>query len=431
MHLGGEDAAWLHMEDAANPMVVSGLLELGGPLAVATIAGRLAERLLRHPHFRARVVEPRVGAGVPRWEPDASFDVARHVEHVELADEEHLRAFVGQAASRLLDRGRPLWHVYVLDRPGAGTAVLFRVHHCIGDGFALLSVLLALCDEDADANANANANGVAGATPMPRGHARARGTLHDVLMFVRAAARLLALRADPKSILKGHLGREKRVAWTAPLPLGDVKAVAHLLGATVNDVLVAVVAGALRRYAHRRGERPRSLRAMVPVNLRLAEVTPRLGNRIGLVVLDLPIGVAEPSARVLEVQKRMRRLQATHEGMVAHLILRAMGWAPRWLEGLGVGFFGKKGSLVLTNVPGPRHRLYLESVPVDRIQFWVPQSGRMGLGMSIFSYANEVTIGVMSDAGLVPDPEVLAADAQAELDALLAAELVGTRGRGA
>ena len=402
--LGGEDAAWLRMEDATNPMVVSGVLELGGTLPLADVARRLEERLVTNPRFRSRIVESRLG--VPRWQPDDGFDLKRQVEHVALSEGEDVRVFIGKAVSELLDRERPLWRVYVIDRPHSGTTLLFRVHHALADGFALLAVLLSLCDEERSPTiAVPSANAAAG---KPMGYAS-------------SAFRLLTLSSDPITALKGPLGRRKGVAWTAPLSLDQVKHAAHRMNATVNDVLVSVIAGALRRVLAKGGETPESLRAMVPVSLRLdVNSLDRGGNHFGIVVLDLPIGIADSRARVGAVRKSMNKLKAAREAVVAHVILRALGWAPRFVEDLGVAFFARTASLVLTNVPGPKEILHFANVPVDRVLFWVPQSARMGLGISIFSYAGMVTIGVMADVGLIDDPDLLAREVEEELTAVLA-----------
>lgn len=398
--LGGEDAAWLHMEAPTNPMVVNAVVELAAPLP-ARDAYALFERLAALPRFRARVVDPPLRVGLPSWEDAPEFELTRHVEHVELdvADDAALRAFLGAAVGRLLDPRYPLWHVYFIDRPGAGTTLLCRVHHAIGDGFALLDVLLSLCDQHGamrDRPAVPPRNGRSGA----------------VLRSVQALARLISLPTDPRTLLKGPLGIDKRVAWSAPLSLAVVKNMARMTSATVNDVLVSVTAAALGTYLARRGEDTSGLdlHAMVPVNLRAGRAAKNLGNEFGLVVLGLPLGACDPIARVAAVKERMKRLKATPEAIVTNGLLRALGWAPRALEDLAVTFFGNKASLVLTNVPGPRAPLRLAGVLVSRIQFWVPQSGRVGLGISIFSYAGEISIGVLSDAAILPDPESLVAD---------------------
>ena len=409
-NLGGEDAAWLHMEEATNPMVVNGVVQLAAPLPLERAYG-LFERMASIPHFRARVVEPALGVGPPHWEPVADFHLGEHIERVELADatDDTLSAFIGQAVSRLLDLHRPLWHVYLIDRPGMGTTVLYRVHHSIADGFALLAVLLSLCDDDGNVTRD----------PTPK---QATTPPHAIIGAAKALGRLVVLPADPKSLLKGRLGPDKLVAWSRPLALAEIKEAARASSATINDVLVAVAAGAIGRYLARRGECHSALevRAMVPVNLRTPAASGILDNRFGLVVLGLPVGVRDPAVRVAAVKQRMQQLKATPEAVATHALLGAMGLAPRAVEDRGVTFFGTKSSLVLTNVPGPRVRLSLAGIPVTRIMFWVPQSGRMGLGLSIFSYAGEVTIGVLADKLVIPDPDVLVVDLHAELDALLA-----------
>ena len=407
--LGGEDAAWLHMEDETNPMVVNGILELAERLSVGRVHA-LVERIAALPRFRARIVESALHAGRPHFEPVAHFDFTQHVEHVTLesSDDATLRAFVGGVVSTLLARDRPLWRVYVIDRPSAGTTLLYRIHHSIGDGFALLGILLSICDGDGPR---------APMAALPR-----RARVATALACTKSLARIVMLPPDPATLLKGALGRQKLVAWSEPLDLAEVKRTARAASATINDVLVATTAGALGRYLARCGQDidGMEIRAMLPVDLRRGVAPTDLGNRFGLFVTGLPVGIRDPLSRIAAVKQRMDVLKRSPDALVTHALLRVLGWSPRPIEDLGVRFFGTKASLVLTNVPGPRTRLRLAGVPVSRMMFWVPQSGRMGLGISIFSYAGTVTIGILVDAGLVPDPDALVADLRVELDALRA-----------
>lgn len=403
--LGGVDAAWLHMEDETNPMVVTAMVELDGPLDRARLTSLLERLVRRAPRFRSRVVEPLLGVGVPHWVPVPGFRAEQQLEFLKLPPgEAALRRLVSRCASTLLDRDRPLWRLHVIDRGAAGTAVLCRIHHAVADGFALLAVLLSLCDEK----------------PSRRAPARTGGwTAGSLLREAGSLTRMATLAHDPHTRLKLPLGGEKRVAWSAPVPLDRVKAIARAHSATVNDVLVAALTGALRGALAEHGEEVEQVRAMVPVNLRREKVDTRaLGNQFGLIILGLPVGVAEPVERVRETSRRMARLKASPEALVAKELLRAMGWAPSLVEDLGVRFFATKASLVLTNVPGPRERLHLAGLPMKRLLFWVPQSGRMGLGVSIFSYAGQVTVGVMSDAAVLPDPQALVKGIERELDLL-------------
>lgn len=435
--LGGEDAAWLHMEDSANPMIVNAIVELESRLPMERVMGLLERLVIALPRFRMRIIEPRYGAGLPSWQLASDFALERHVEHVDLPErptggsegngtarhtardttgdardarrDDPLRTFVGRAVSTLLDIRYPLWHVYVIDRAHRGTTLLFRVHHAVADGFALLHVLMSACSPDERSGRSASM--------MPKSHVAGRHA--GVINVARAALRLVLLPHDPNTILKDTLGLEKHVAWSRPIPLADVKSAARRLSASVNDVLVSTVAGALARYFRRHGQAPAyEIHAMVPVNLRTVSPSAALGNQFGLVVLGLPIGIDDPLARASAVRDRMQMLKRAPEAGVAHVMLRMMGHAPRPIEDLAVAFFGKKASLVLTNVPGPTERVKLDGVPVQRMMFWVPQSGRMGLGISIFSYAGEVTIGVLADANIIADPDALAEDLHAELDGL-------------
>jgi len=162
------------------------------------------------------------------------------------------------------------------------------------------------------------------------------------------------------------------------------------------------------------------VRATVPVNLRPLDEAHRLGNQFGLVFLALPLGVEGPAERLTEVKRRMDELKSSLQPVVAFGALTAIGYLPVPLQPVPIQFFGSKASLVLSNVPGPRERLFLAGEPLGRAMFWVPQSGRLGLGVSILSYAGEVMVGVASDAGLVPDPAAIVDGFQAEVEALTA-----------
>jgi len=231
--------------------------------------------------------------------------------------------------------------------------------------------------------------------------------------------------ADPDTIFKGSLGTAKRCAWSEVLPLADVKAYSKSVGATINDVLLTGVAGALRRYLLSRGEEvgdDLDLRAIVPVNLRPEDAAEQLGNRFGLVFLALPVGVEDRIERLRELKRRMDEIKNSTEAVVTYAVLNAVGSASASVESLAVQFFGSKATAVMTNVPGPRKELYLAGKAMRSIMVWVPQSARLGLGVSILSYAGQVRLGVATDAGLVPDPGAIIEAFQHEMEAALAGE---------
>jgi WS/DGAT/MGAT family acyltransferase len=207
-------------------------------------------------------------------------------------------------------------------------------------------------------------------------------------------------------VLKGRLGVSKRAAWSEIYPIAKIKAAASRHGATINDILITAVAGALRDYLEERGEPVDELeiRAAVPVNLRPIERGLELGNSFGLVFVPLPISISGPFERLAELKLRMDRVKASSEAIVSFGVLNAIGVVPRQLHPPAIEFFGSKASVVMTNVPGPREPLYLAGRRIANCMFWVPMSGHLGLGISILSYAGGVMVGVAGDAGLVPDP---------------------------
>jgi WS/DGAT/MGAT family acyltransferase len=453
------DTAWLHMEDPTNLMMVTGLFLLDGPLDRELLCATLRERMAeRFPRLTHRVRQEGSGAF---WQRDPCFDLGAHVHRMALPGPRDLRALrdvVSDLMSTPLDFSKPLWQCHLIDGVGAGSAVLMRVHHCIGDGLALGHVLLSMTDrvpwveshgvptfrralEDhiADrvewlADKAAAAVEVALRAGLHLGHAVQEGietVRHParLLDLTRSAAQgagvlldMLTRPSDPLTPLRGPLGVSKRAAWSRPLSLGAVRAVGARADATVNDVLLAAVAGGLRRYLERRGARTRGLEihAIVPVNLRPAERADDLGNLFGLIYLGLPVGVAERGERLALVRERMAAIKRSAEPVVGFQLLGALGLAPRRLAEALVHVFGSKSTAVMTNVIGPGQPVYLCGRRVGTLMFWVPQSGRMGLGVSIFSYDGRVVVGVATDRGLVPDPESIVSAFESEFAALRA-----------
>jgi diacylglycerol O-acyltransferase len=228
---------------------------------------------------------------------------------------------------------------------------------------------------------------------------------------------------DPATPLKGEFGMQKRVAWSEPVAIADVKLIGAMSGAKVNDVLVAGMTGALRTYlAKRRVDVDHNtLRAMVPVDLRPRDRAIELGNAFGLVLLELAVGSKHPLERLRITKANMDALKGSPEAMAILTLFNIFGRGPKSLEDLAVDLFGSKASLVMTNVMGPREMLYLAGVPIDRIIFWVPHPGKqLGMGISIFSYKGAASLAVISDAHLVPDPEVITAQFNREFEKMLA-----------
>ena len=480
------DHAWLRMDEPANLMQINGVLVLEQPVSVEQIKEIVRRRLLPIARFRQRVVTGR--GGQPRWDEDPAFDLDRHVLAAALpapADDGALAAVVGELMSTPLASGRPLWEFRLLQPYRGGCALLARIHHAIGDGVALMLVLLSLTDlqpsgpptvrptpddpvppdtPERPAGRETPDGGKAPAGGKPPEPLEAPGTnpftelfcqpLHDIgkiraladeispelmrllhapmealrrsrlltgIGGIGALGRLVGRPPDPRSPFKGPLGVPKAVAWSEPLALAEVKQVGRALGGSVNDVLISATTGGLRRYLARRTKLPRRLdvRAAMPVNLRPLARMSQLGNHFGLVFLSLPLGIADPLARLAELRRRSAALRRSAEAVVVLLILRTIGRVPLAVQRLVVKIFATKATLVMTNVPGPNRTLYLAGKPIRDVFFWVPQSGHVGLGISILSYNGTVRLGVGTDAGLVPDPQAIVAGFQEEFDELL------------
>ncbi len=453
------DAAWLHMDSPANPMVVNALIWFDEPLDWARTKELFARRVVGEwPRFRRRVAE--TVPGRPRFVDDARFDIEHHMHRLALpapGDREALQDLVGDLITPPLDRTRPLWHAYLIEGYGDGCALLFRIHHCIADGIALSRVMLSITDPDPDGDLEPDSpsgpdhpRSALSALVHPAGSAlsalrHATGTaVHEgmeslvhpahlaelgtvALRDAGTLAKLLTASSDTRTVLSSPLHGGRRVAWSTPFSLDRVRTSAHRADGKINDVLVAAVTGALRTYLESRDETPDELHIMVPFNLRpLDEPVPReLGNSFALLLIALPVGIAGQTERLAEVKRRMDAVKDSHEGPIAYGILSAIGMTLPRVEDRLIGFFSSRASAVVTNVPGPADTVYLAGTAVAGVLVWAPCSGGMGMTVSIFSYAGEVTVGFMTDVGLVPDPAPLAKAFDAELRALCA----GTRRR--
>lgn len=433
--MGHADAAWLRMDSPTNLMVVNSVLWFDEPIDERALRSVLSERLVgRFRRFRQRAVEEH---GI-WWEDDPDFDLSHHLHHLELPPprgRHELEALVASYLTVPLDRSRPLWELYVLDGYYGGTALFFRMHHAIADGIALTRVLLSLTD---------NGDEYAGvAEEEPAEHrggltGLVSGALHEAIETIthprhlvdlaatgvsdaRAMSKLLALPPD-RRFWGRTTGLEKQVLWSDPFPLDRIKHAGHESGTTVNDVLMAAVAGALRADLERSHVAIRDTRAIVPFNLRaLDEPLPSgLGNSFGLVFLDLPLTRATPRERLEEMARRMRAIKHSAEGVVSYGVLDAVGLAPLAVEKVVVDIFAAKGSAVVTNVAGPRKPVTLAGSTLRGTIGWVPLSGSIGVGVSIFSYAGEVVIGLAVDRLQVDDPHLLMEDILAELQVLTA-----------
>ncbi len=433
------DTAWLRMDSERNLMMIVGVWVFAQPLSREDLARLVEERLLAYRRFRQRVEEDATGHW---WVDDERFDLARHVRRARLprgGGDAALQRLTARLAVQPLDPAHPLWQFHLVENYDGTSAMVARIHHCIADGIALVRVTMSLTDAGSPAPRERHEGGGLESNPWApyldpltqgavaaidaTGAAVAKSIgvvappdrIGDAVQaggqMVRDTLAILLMSSDTPTRFKGTPRGVKAFAWNQPLPLDEVKAVCRGIGASVNDVLLSCVAGALRRYLLRCGDSIPAdceVRAMVPVNLRpMDEPVGEMGNRFGLVPLCLPVGIESPLERVREVRRRMDDLKTGYQPIIAYLLLGAAGVLPRMAQTMILEYLGNKGSAVMTNVPGPAEPIRMAGVPVQRVMFWVPQSGDIGLGVSVLSYAGGVQFGVVTDTALCPDPQAV------------------------
>lgn len=473
--ISGVDTAWLRMEQPHNLMMIVGVLTFKDRVSRKRLEQVVDAGFLSYRRFRQRTTQDATGA---YWEDVEDFSLTDHVSEHTLPSpggKVELEKLVSEIASTPLDFSRPLWHFHLVHGFGLGTAVVSRIHHCYADGIALIQVTLSMTAPtaaesiaikaeradppaaDADeqdlwqqvikpiagtldwVGANVEKFGAQAAQALPQGLAAlsnpaeaagmattmarelAVGTAIRGVGILSELGRLATMSKDSPTSLKGELGTSKRVAWIEPLSLELVKAMGKAFGASINDVLLALAAGALRQHLSKLGNDVDGIciRATVPVNLRPLNETGKLGNRFGLVFVELPVGIDHPLERLYEVKHRMQELKGSYQPVIALALLSVVGYGPRVLQEQISGMLSQNASLVMTNVPGPQQALYFAGCQIDEINFWVPQSGAIGLGLSILSYNGRIQFGVIADTNLIEDPDSLAQAFRDQFETLL------------
>jgi diacylglycerol O-acyltransferase len=443
------DTAWLRMERPTNLMMITGVMMFDTPLDIRTLRKVVETKFLSYPRFRQKAVDTPTGAS---WQDDADFDLDWHIRLTALpgkAGKKELERLTSQLASTPLDKTKPLWQFHLVETFGGGSALISRIHHCYADGIALVQVLLSLTEMGVDEKRK---EALAKRWLKKEEHAPVAKRVGAIDRYMQLGNKLvekgmdiyrdptlaavlasegvdiakevglaLALSDDPETVLKGRLGVSKRVAWAEPLGLEEVKALSRSLRCTVNDLLMASATGALRSYMLERGEDLEgvTIRATVPVNLRPLEPAKQLGNHFGLVVLELPVGEANPMRRLERIAASMKVLRKSRQAVATFGALAALGMAPPAVQQFALEMFSRKASAVATNVPGPQMPLYLGGSRIRDLMFWVPQNGSIGLGISILSYNGQVHFGLISDARLMPDPGAVISRFRPEFEKLL------------
>ena len=447
------DATFLELEQAdegammhiGGALIFDPITETGATPSLEQLCALLDERFGALPRFHRRLSDPRVhGLRRPEWIEDSSFDLRAHVRHATLpapGGEAELHEWLGDFWSHRLDRSRPLWEMTLVDGLADGRWMLAtKTHHAMVDGVGSIDIGHILLDAEPNAQRHAtpeaaalNGDGSGSRLPdwLPLALGAARGAIgaaRHPSRLVKAGEAAVAMgevlwqdevQASRSSTLNTPIGTTRRFA-SVPLELSQVKVVGRALGGTVNDVVLAVAAGALRRLLESRGEElERPLRAMVPVNLR-GDDHGSLGNQVTSLFVELPIGEADRRRRFEQTRAAATALKSGTAALGGSTIVLVAGVTPPILhETIARMLFAPRlFNLTITNVPGPQIPLYALGARMRRIVPLVPLFADHSVGMAIVSYDGELVFGINADYATVPDLDVLSAALRHEFDEL-------------
>lgn len=398
------EAALLHMGMPNNPMVITAVLSFDSTLDRDGLLSLLEDRLKPFPRFRQTIVEAPLLLGLPRWREVKDFDLRAHVRRLRLPSpggSAALEEVVGDLSSTPLDPNRPLWRMHWIEDVEGGSVLVVRLHHCLGDGSALVSLLHALSDEASE-----------GIPPWPPAASAARAARKAARKAPRVADWTSALmnalvRRDPASPLRGVPGPRKLVRFSEALSLDALLDTARAKQATLTALLLAAVAGALSAWRpDGRPGPPSSLHALMPVNLRAA------GSRLALndfasVVVSLPMNIADGEARLCATRGELARIKEHGQARAWGQLVRIAGVAAPALERYAVRRISRAASLVVSNVAGPSRALHWAGAAVRDLWVCAPTPGNIALSLTLISYAGRARLSALADARVVGDPREL------------------------
>ncbi len=441
------DASFLHLESAQTPMHISSLAIYEGPApADAELVDMLERRLPLVPRFRDRLRTVPFAAHRPVWVNDIDFDVSSHVRRVRLfgrAGERELLDLTGRLLAQPLDRSRPLWEMWLIEGLEKGRfAILSKTHHSLYDGVSGVDIHAVLLDASPDGRpdevlewgeyerspsntemvAHALQDRTREAIDIARGTFRAitnpRRTISEARSLVRGTTELARtiMRPAPALRLNKEIGARRRYS-VGRGSLEDVKALRKSLGVSVNDTILAAVAGGLRDWFDYRGVRPRNVRVMVPVSVRTDD-DESFGNRVAMIVVPLPVTKSDPLRRLELIHNAMNEAKTSGQIEAGDAIVRMSAALPApavaAVSQLQARF--RAFNLLVTNIPGPQFPLYLLGRRLLELYPQAPLAANQALAIGALSYDGKIGFGLLADHDLVPDVDVLSSGIERSLE---------------
>ncbi|MFC4949886.1 WS/DGAT/MGAT family O-acyltransferase [Pseudonocardia sp. GCM10023141] len=452
------DSSFLFMEELTTAMHVGGVMTFDPPEQGFDADGfvtLIGERLAAVPRYRQKVREVPARMGLPVWVDDPDFDLAYHVRRSALpapGGPEQLRELVGRLQSRQLDRSRPLWEIYLVEGLADGrVAIVTKTHHAMVDGLSSIDIGAVLLDVTPEPRSSPPDTWAPAPEPSPLellGTAVAeqlrrprsvldtvRTTVTDLRTAVQTGGAMLsaarvASRSAPVHPLNAAIGQHRRFGTSAG-DLDDYKTIRKEHGGTVNDVVLAVVAGGLRRWLSDRGEpvlAASTVRAMVPVSVRAPGSDGELGNRVSAYFVDLPVGEPDAVTRLKSITAAMAVHKQSGQAIGASALMDLVGLTPPTLHSLGArlssSLSARVFNVIVTNVPGPQFPLFAMGARMIDMFPVVPLAKGQAVSIGITSYNGGVFYGLNADRDAMDDVDLLAASIGESL-----AELVQTTSR--
>ena len=451
--LTGLDSSFLHLEQGPAHMHVASTTLFEGPApSYVEFRDHIESRLHLVPRFRQKLRFVPFGQGRPKWIDDPRFNLSYHVRHTALpapGGEDELRTLAARIFSQRLDRSKPLWEMWLVDGVEDDRfAIVTKTHHCLVDGVSGVDITTVLFDAAADpapagpapdwlprpepSNAEVLSEALIERATEPaevaRGvravFSRPRRVAHAVIEGLEAAGTFARTGfGAPASPFNVPIGPYRRFAWVH-VELEELKRIKNETGGTVNDVVLAAVAGALGRYlrAHGHSTQDLELRAMVPISVRADDEHGALGNRVSSYIAPLPIGIEDPVQRLKAVSATMGDLKQSKQAVGATLMTELADFAPPTIVGQAARLQSRQRffNMVVTNVPGPQFSLYLMGRRLQRVIPMVPLAKRQAVCFGIMSYDGNVDFGLIGDFDALPDLDALACDLEASLAELAA-----------
>jgi diacylglycerol O-acyltransferase / wax synthase len=454
--LTAQDASFLHLEDASAHMhVASVMLFEGPPPPYDELLEAIERRLSLVPRYRQRLAFVPLAQGRPKWVDDPHLNLRYHVRNTALpapGSEEQLKDLAGRVFAQQLDRDKPLWELWLAEGlEGDRFALLAKTHHALVDGVSGMDIVSVLFDTSPEPAAPTDPGDRWLPRPLPsRAELLGEALVERATIPAEVARSVRAVLRGPRRVLEGardaavgvgamawaglnpapstpyndSIGPHRRFTWVRA-DLADLKAIKNELGGTVNDVVLATVAGALGAHLRRRGEKTDGLelRAMVPVSVRSDVERGALGNRVAAMMAALPVWCREPVARLDIVRQELKGLKSGGQAVGAKVLTELTAFAPPTIMDQAARLSARQRlfNLVVTNVPGPQFPLYLLGRRMLETFPMVPLAKNQALGVALLSYDGSINFGLVGDFDLLWDLDALANDVRDSLEELAAA----------